>query len=66
MTKIEVTADRNIAENYTLKEDATFTGTGSSKTITLTPRTEAAITASRWRMMQLTKPVLLVVCSWLS
>lgn len=47
MTKIEVTADRNIAGNYALKEDGTFTGTGSSKTITLTPRTEAAITASR-------------------
>ena len=38
MTKIEVTADRNIAGNYTLKEDGTLTGTGSSKTITLTPK----------------------------
>lgn len=38
VTKIEVTADKNIAGNYTLKEDGTLTGTGSSNTITLTPK----------------------------
>lgn len=38
VTKIEVTADKNIAGNYTLKEDGTLTGTGSSKTITLIPK----------------------------
>ena len=38
VTKIEVTADKNIAGDYTLKEDGTLTGTGSSNTITLTPK----------------------------
>ena len=38
VTKIEVTADKNIAGNYTLKEDGTLTGTGSSNTITLIPK----------------------------
>lgn len=38
VTKIEVTADKNIAGDYTLKEDGTLTGTGSSKTITLIPK----------------------------
>lgn len=38
VTKIEVTADKNIAGDYTLKEDGTLTGTGSSNTITLIPK----------------------------
>lgn len=38
ITKIEVTADKNIAGDYTLGEDGKLNGTGSSKTITLTPK----------------------------
>ena len=38
VTKIEVTADKNIAGTYTLGTDGRLTGTGSSQTITLTPK----------------------------
>ncbi len=39
VTKIEVTANKNIAGAYTLGTDGRLTGTGSSQTITLTPKT---------------------------
>lgn len=38
VTKIEVIADKPIAGNYTLEENGTLSGSGSSKTITLTPK----------------------------
>ena len=38
VTKIEVTADKNIAGDYTLEENGKLKGTGSSKTITLIPK----------------------------
>ena len=38
VTKVEVTADKNIAGTYTLGTDGQLTGTGSSQTITLTPK----------------------------
>lgn len=39
VTKIEVTANKNIAGAYTLGTNGRLTGTGSSQTITLTPKT---------------------------
>ena len=38
VTKIEVTADKNIAGDYTLEENGKLKGTGSSNTITLIPK----------------------------